>query len=144
MRTLVGRVWSGGYSFQLFRIGTTEIDFAYSKRQAGPATSNLSAVMVRDVGIEVLIGGVLQGRKQFSGVLGASITCKAKIWNGVTDVSTVAMEPVIGRQDFSFRQYAELKNAERMTSRKDVKMEVREALGGWIRTGGDCFEMPSW
>jgi len=68
MKSLSETEWEGGYTFCPFQVATTELEFEFSKRRGGPRTSNLSTVAVENRGCEALIGGVLQGRKQFSGV----------------------------------------------------------------------------
>jgi tRNA-specific adenosine deaminase 1 len=127
LSSLVGREWGDGYSWQPFSVQTTGIEFAYSRRD-GMKSSNLSAVVVANRGSEVLIGGVKQGRKQFSGEAGGSMLCKLKIWREVA-----ALVPEV-----RVESYAQLKTAE---TRNRVKEEVRGALGGWIRTGGDEFAL---
>ncbi|KAF8543967.1 adenosine deaminase/editase [Trichophaea hybrida] len=132
MKSLSEREWEGGYSFRPFQVATTELEFESSKRRGGSGTSNLSTVSVENRGCEALIGGVLQGRKQFSGVKAGSMLCKVNMWRRVVGISP----ETVG----SAKSYTELKEA--AICRQKVKSEVRKALGGWIRTGGDDFEMP--
>jgi tRNA-specific adenosine deaminase 1 len=139
MKELTGMTWDGGYSYHPFQIGVTSIEFPYSRRQAGPATSNLSAVFVANKGAEVLIGGVLQGRKQFSGVLAGSMLCKMKIWGAVMDVARIGIASQV--VSVPTNSYAELKSSEMMRPRENVKAKVREILGGWTKTGGCNFAM---
>ena len=139
LKTLAGRRWPGGYAFRPFRVAATELEFEFSRRRgAGPGASNLSAVAVAGNGREVLINGVLQGRKQFSGWEAASMVCKMAMWRRVVDIA-----PELARMA---TRYADLKEAgsssgSGSSSRQAVKADVRQVLGGWIRTGGGDFEM---
>jgi len=135
MSSLAGRTWGGGYTFAPFKVVTTKEEFEFSRRSgAGPGGSNLAAVMVKNRGTEVLIGGVLQGRKAFSGGKAGSMLCKARIWRAVAELGVVGG----GGGDVG-GSYGRLKEA--AVERETVKSETRKALGGWIRTGGDDFEL---
>lgn len=146
MAPLVGRRWRGGYEFRPFAVRTTGVVFACSKRQAERATpgravgSNVTAVWARGVGGETLIGGVLQGRKQWAGVAGASRVCKARVWKAVSVVAGVlgerALVGAVGKET-----YEGVKSGEWMAERRRVKEETREVLGGWERNGGGEFGM---
>ncbi|KAI5804349.1 adenosine deaminase/editase [Geopyxis carbonaria] len=131
LAALDGRAWTGGYAFRPFAVATTALEFAFSKRVVGPVASNMSAVMVRGVGDETLIGGVLQGRKQFSGARAGSMVCKAKLW-----AAAAAAAPVPAAAT-----YAEIKEGggATMRARRRVKDDVRRTLGGWVRNGGNDF-----
>jgi tRNA-specific adenosine deaminase 1 len=136
MSPLAGRTWDGGYTFAPFKVVTTKEEFEFSRRSgAGPGGSNLAAVMVKNRGSEVLIGGVLQGRKAFSGEKAGSMLCKARIWRAVAELGVV----VGGGGGGGGGSYGMLKEA--AVERETVKSETRKALGGWIRTGGDNFEL---
>lgn len=137
LKPLAGRRWPGGYAFRPFRVAATELEFEFSRRRgAGPGASNLSAVVVAGAGHrrETLINGVLQGRKQFSGGEAASVVCKMAMWRRVVDIA-----PELA---LVATRYADLKAAgSGSSSRQAVKADIRQVLGGWIRTGGDDFEM---
>jgi len=129
LSSLAGRTWEGGYVFSPFEVMTTREEFEFSRRcGAGPGGSNLAAVMVANRGCEVLIGGVLQGRKAFSGEKAGSMLCRARIWRAVAELGAMGGG-----------WYEKLKEA--ATERETVKSEARKALGGWIKTGGDDFEL---
>jgi tRNA-specific adenosine deaminase 1 len=128
LQSLAGREWGSGYSWHPFSVQTTAVKFAHSRRD-GKRSSNLSAVVVANRGQEVLIGGVQQGRKQFSGEAAGSMLCKLKLWREVA-----ALVPEV-----RVESYARVKTA--AETRNCVKEEVRTALGGWIRTGGDEFAL---
>lgn len=129
---LRGRAWSdGGYAFRPFLVETTEVEFAFSRRAGGKLSSNLAVAMVRGWGCEALIGGVLQGRKQFAGPAAGSGVCKARLWERTAEMAPAAR----------VQRYGELK--EMAWERGVVKEEVRRVLGGWFRCGGDDFELPA-
>jgi tRNA-specific adenosine deaminase 1 len=129
MASLAGRSWEGGYSFRPFDIETTDLEFDFSKRLGGAGSSNISAVVIEGVGEEALINGVKQGRKAFSRNMpgSASLVSKYKIWKMAGEVEEHVTE--------GFKGYAEMKEA--LGIREGVKQETREALGGWIRNGGN-------
>lgn len=140
MGVLQGRDWGGGYMFRPFRVRTTDVEFEFTKAGTKAVGSNVSAVWVRGRGAETLIGGVLQGRKQFSGVRATSMLCKARMWKAVSGVAAVvgvrAVQMVI-----DVAVYGDLKEGVGMVSRNRAKVETRTALGGWARNGGDDFGM---
>lgn len=150
MAPLLGREWGGGYKFAPFEVATTTREFAFSRRAgAGPNACNLVAVKVAGRGEEVLIGGVLQGRKAFGGdVVGdrerekaGSMLCKARIWRAVVEVGVLLGAGAAGvLVNGGSGSYAQLKSAS--PERAVVKRDVRTALGAWIRTGGDDFSLP--
>lgn len=134
---LADKTWAGGYSFRPFRIGTTNRDFSHSKRaRPKPLTaSNLSAVYTPRRQ-EVLVSGVVQGRKQFD-VKGASTVSKRRLWKAVLDVAVCAGGPALVAA-LSKRTHGEMKESELLEGRKRVKRDVREmALKGWKRNVGD-------
>lgn len=148
MGALQGRDWGGGYRFQPFSVRTTDVEFEFSKAavkaKAKPAVgSNVSAVWVRGRGAETLIGGVLQGRKQFSGVRAASMVCKARMWKAVSGVAALAALAGVRAVQMvvDAAVYGDLKEGAGMASRNRAKAETRVALGGWARNGGDDFGM---
>ncbi|KAI5814759.1 hypothetical protein BZA77DRAFT_283292 [Pyronema omphalodes] len=133
MASLTGRSWEGGYSFRPFNIETTDLEFAYSKRLGGKGSSNISAVVIEGVGEEALINGVKQGRKAFSRNMpgSASMVSKYRIWKMAGEVEK--------RVTDGFESYGEMKGA--LKVREAVKVETREALGGWIRNGGNDWKL---
>lgn len=145
MGALVGRCWSGGYKFAPFRVRTTGVVFSASRRVAEGGKgkvvgSNVCAVWVRGVGGETLIGGVLQGRKQWAGVAGASRVCRGRVWAAAVGVAEVlGGEGLLG--SMRVETYEGMKAGVRMRVRAGVKEEVRGVLGGWERNGGGGFGM---
>lgn len=138
MGVLQGRDWGGGYAFRPFRVSTTEVEFQFAKAETSAVGSNISAVWVRGRGAETLIGGVLQGRKQFSGARGASMLCKARVWKAVSGVAAMAGIRVV-QMAVDVAVYRALKEGACMAARNEAKEETRTALGGWARNGGDDF-----
>lgn len=146
MAKVKGRDWGGGYSFKPFRVRTTDVEFPFSRREAERKTrgmavaSNISAVWVQNKGTETLIGGVLQGRKQFSGIKGASMLSRVRIWKVLNEVASIAGLQAVQRATTA-RTYQSLKEGRNMFSRNEAKEEVRKVLGGWVRNGGGNFGM---
>lgn len=139
-----GRDWGGGYTFKPFHVRTTDVVFPFSKREAQRKTrgmtvaSNVSAVWVQNRGAETLIGGVLQGRKQFSGIKGASMLCKARLWKAVGGVAGILGLQTVQRA-VNVEFYENLKEGKNMLPRNKAKEETRKVLGGWPRNGGNHF-----
>jgi tRNA-specific adenosine deaminase 1 len=97
--------------------------------------SNLSAVYT-PTWQETLIGGVLQGRKQFD-PRGASAICRRSMWSAAVQVAGLAGVPVLA-QVLGKRTYADVKGDEIFEARKRVKEDVkRGGLRGWVRNEGD-------
>jgi tRNA-specific adenosine deaminase 1 len=88
---------------------------------------------------EGLIGGVLQGRKQFD-PRGASRMCKKRLWELAREVAALAACEDVER-GLDSASYAEVKCGMVLGARRKVKQEVRdEALRGWVRNaGGEDF-----
>ncbi|KAG0637294.1 adenosine deaminase/editase [Tuber brumale] len=137
MAPLVGRKFNSGYKFSPFAVRTTNLSFGFSKKVIGTGAvgSNISAVWVRGQGVETLIGGVLQGRKQFaSGIKGASMLCKIMIWRLAQKVAEAE-----GVDGVSGERYGSVKLGAKMAARNEAKEVTRGVLGGWVRNGGDDF-----
>lgn len=131
--------WTGGYAWTPFTVKSTTKDFRWSRRavMAGEKAvgSNLSAVWTPSWQ-ESLIGGVLQGRKQFD-PRGASAICRRNIWKVAVQVAALIGAPVIS-QVLSKKRYADLKADDIFGSRKRVKRSIVDSsLKGWIRNTGD-------
>ncbi|KAI9775245.1 MAG: hypothetical protein M1839_001363 [Geoglossum umbratile] len=140
MRVIGDKKWNGGYEFRPFAVRTTSLEFRYSRRSAMAserlATSNISVVWTPTLQ-ETLIGGVLQGRKQFD-PRGASQVCRRQMWRAVVDV--VALCGLVGLgmavMRGSYGGFKEVSGV--LAERRRVKSEVTAgALSGWIRNGGD-------
>lgn len=143
MQSVAGRRWDGGYAFREFSVQTTSLEFTYSKREVGRRSDRTSAsnlaVTWSAAGLEEgLVGGVLQGRKQFDGK-GASRTSRRGMWALALDVASmdgVGSEEV--RMVLGGGTYGDVKEGELLEVRRRVKSDVkREALKGWVRNKGD-------
>jgi tRNA-specific adenosine deaminase 1 len=135
MSPLKGRKWDGGYRFHPFSIKTTEREFRFSRRGAGKLVpSNLAAAWTPYLE-ETLIGGVLQGRKQFD-PRGASMLCRKSMWKLAAEVATLVAVPAVSLA-MNVGSY-ELVKANGLEGRRRAKEEAkREALRGWVRNEGD-------
>jgi tRNA-specific adenosine deaminase 1 len=129
-------MWKSGYKFQTFEVRTTAREFAFSRRSAkSVVSSNISAVWTPGFQ-ETLIGGVLQGRKQFD-ARGASAICRRGMWKACVQVAAVVgvqgVVDVLGK-----RTYGEIKSDGVFGARKRVKGDVKaKGLQGWVRNAGD-------
>ena len=136
---LQGKEWDGGYAFKPFRVDVTETEFKYSRRQIlgkeeRIVSSNIAAFWTPN-GSETLIGGTLQGRKQFS-MKGASRVCKRRSWKLALDISAMISVPVVERC-LEVESYKDMKMGTLLRSRRRVKEAVKkEALKGWVRNDG--------
>ena len=140
----------GGYSFRPFEVEGTKREFEFSKRSSSGASelrtpaatspgwvgpSNLSA-LATPRRQEILINGVLQGRKQ-SDPKGASCVSRKSMWRAVVDVTLVAGLPALA-EGLRKRTYGGLKGGGELEAREQVKKEVRTlALKGWKRNVED-------
>ncbi|RDL41020.1 Adenosine-deaminase-containing protein [Venustampulla echinocandica] len=140
LKPLSGRKWEGGYAFKPFRVISTEKEFEYSRRQTGVkelVSSNISSSWTHH-GSETIIGGTLQGRKQFD-IKGASRVCKRRMWKLALDVSVLASVPALERL-LRVERYADVKGGGLLEGRRRVKEDVRGVLTGWMRNeGGEGF-----
>lgn len=90
---------------------------------------------------ETLIGGTLQGRKQFD-PRGASKVCKKGMWKLAIDVATALGVPSL-ELAVTVGSYGALKESERLKERRRVKDNVRSVLmrgRPWVKNeGGEAF-----
>ncbi|MCJ1436802.1 hypothetical protein MMC27_006184 [Xylographa pallens] len=144
MGPLTNMVWSGGYSYRPFKIGTTKRKFEHSRRRPGPQPvhpkpSNLSVLWTVRLQ-ETLINGVLQGRKQ-SDQKGGSAICRLRISRLVMDTLMLLAIPMLV-DGLRSSTYAELKRANVLEERRKVKRHVTDAaLAGWIPNLEDSFNL---
>jgi tRNA-specific adenosine deaminase 1 len=129
--------WEGtkaGHQFKPFEVRTTGRTFAYSAQGAEAGGSNLSALWTPKRQ-EILVNGVLQGRKQFD-LRGASITSRRGLWKLALEVAAMAGVPaVLGNLNkATYGQAKETANLYR-TEAKDKALE--KALAGWKRNERD-------
>ncbi|EMD00627.1 hypothetical protein BAUCODRAFT_51391, partial [Baudoinia panamericana UAMH 10762] len=139
--------WRGGYGFRGFEVLTTREEFEYSREraalgdggveeeEAAAVGSNLSAIATLSGREEILINGVLQGRKQ-SDPRGASCVSRRRLWEDVCGVLDVVGSDSRGGDTVRGMRYSELKVS--LRAREAVKRDVRRvALQGWRRNDGD-------
>ncbi|KAK3330555.1 adenosine deaminase/editase [Apodospora peruviana] len=151
---------TGPYSFTPFSIRTTILEFGFSKRTAVAAStsprntttnpsdnsnivaSNLAVAWSANGLDEGLVGGVLQGRKQFV-PKGASSVSRRKLWEMAIQVAGQLPPDMVGREILgkaldAGRTYDDVKGCDLLADRRRVKDDARrEALKGWIRNTGD-------
>lgn len=149
MKDLKGRRWDSGYHFREFDIKTTNKEFKYSRRQALETgeklvPSNISASWIANQTsaqgqLETLIGGVLQGRRQYD-VRGASRVCKRRMWKLAIEIAAIAAVPAV-EKCLQLTTFGEVKNSDCLVQRRRVKDETRgKALKPWVRNvGGEGF-----
>ncbi|KAG4442068.1 hypothetical protein IFR05_002462 [Cadophora sp. M221] len=142
LSSLKGREWEGGYSFVPFGILTTDKKFVSSRLQSlgvgeKIVPSNIATSWMPNH-TETLIGGSLQGRKQFS-LRGASRVCKRRNWKLALEIAKTAsvLVPKI-EEALDVNTYTSVKQTRSLSERRKVKADVRaSALKGWIRNEGD-------
>ena len=135
--------WTAGYDFVPFRYETTGKQFEYAKNSNSAdesAGSNLSVTWTPSKQ-ETLIGGILQGHKQFA-ERGASDISRLRMWQRAAYV----VEQEENRELVTVLQaesYGALKSSSVLSARSSVKHDVRSlALMGWVRNeGNDKFKM---
>lgn len=149
------QMWSGGYAFHPFKVNTTELDFKYSRRNAGESPtgevkgSNISAVWNLHIQ-ETLINGVLQGRKR-TDPRGASALSKSRTFRLFVEIHSL-LETRRGVETVVIPDYQSLKNSDPLKDRRRVKIKAKEkALKGWdgssdagnvSRTAHQCLGKP--
>ncbi|KAB5528866.1 adenosine-deaminase domain-containing protein [Coniochaeta sp. 2T2.1] len=141
MARVAGRRWEGGYKWAEFAVRTTGLEFQFSKREVGrtcdkTSASNLAVAWTGNGLEEGLVGGVLQGRKQFD-VRGGSGTCRRRIWQLAREVAGMERDEELGRA-LEGEKYGDVKGVGLLDRRRRVKDDVRgEVLRGWVRNVGD-------
>ncbi|EGZ77495.1 hypothetical protein NEUTE2DRAFT_154149 [Neurospora tetrasperma FGSC 2509] len=162
-----------GYVFREFRVETTKMEFAFSRRAILPPNNSSSTDMTDMADVkdtkpkkliasnlatswtlngprdgEGLVGGVLQGRKQFD-LRGASLVSRRKMWTLAREVcSMMALDDddgeikrVLGSTNLVYDEIKEGNSL--LEGRRRAKEEAkRVALKGWVRnTGGGSFKL---
>jgi len=146
MSPLKDRKWDGGYAFKPFEIQTTKHEFRYSRRQAlgegeKLVASNIAASWTSSrtqtpAQTEVLIGGILQGRKKFD-VLGASRASRRSIWRLALEISALVAVPKI-YQALNAGNYRDVVQCDYLEARMKAKAETKEkSLKNWVMNKGD-------
>ncbi|PON29623.1 hypothetical protein TGAM01_v201872 [Trichoderma gamsii] len=153
MKSLVGKQWNEGYAFKAFKVEATTVEFEFSKRavQTRSSTisaSNLAATWSASEFEETILGGVLQGRKQFD-LRGASKTSRRQMWIMAKQLSDKLSAIDDGEHSrlqehiSSAGTYQDVKDGPLLAERRHVKSQVRQfSLKGWVQNQGDSgFEM---
>lgn len=129
--------WEGtksGHQFRPFDVRTTGRQFAYSAQGAKASGSNLSALWTPKRQ-EILVNGVLQGRKQFD-TRGASITSRRGLWKLALEVAVMAgMPAVLATLDKT--TYGQAKESTNLGRRQAKDKALEQALTGWKRNERD-------
>lgn len=131
--------WSQGYDFRPFQVMTTSRAFEYGRSPSDGHTvvpSNLSA-LITPQRQEILINGVLQGRKQLD-PKGASCVSRRRLWSDTLHVWHAIKLDSDTNNDMARLTYGEFKRGERFSARERVKKDVRDgSLARWQRNVGD-------
>ncbi|KAK6820675.1 tRNA-specific adenosine deaminase [Apiospora arundinis] len=146
---------AGGYRFVPFRVDTTDLEFAYSRRGVASrlsregtaatgssadkmAASNLAVAWTAGGLEEASLGGTLQGRKLFD-PRGASFASRRKMWALAVETAAMLGAGLVGlKKTLAAQNYKELKQSELLQPRTDVKNKaVSTALKGWVENDGD-------
>lgn len=146
LSALASSKWEAGYAFRPFEINTTSRDFQYSRRQPlldgeKLAASNMAASWISSrtpstSQTEILIGGILQGRKKLD-MLGASRVSRRSMWKLALRIVSLITIPRISAALRS-SSYRLVKASDLLRQRRQVKEEVQsKALKGWIVNSGD-------
>lgn len=139
--------WGGGYGFREFKVETTTLEFAWSKRtierqvngqKARMAASNLAVAWTGHGLEEATLGGTMQGRKAFD-PRGASFASRRRLWALAAEVAGLLGAGMVEVQRvLSARNYGDIKRSRLLEARSSVKAEVTaHALKGWVRNEGD-------
>lgn len=131
--------WIGGYAWHGFTVRATRREFAWSRRAVKktekPAPSTLSTVW-SPRWHESLIGGVLQGRKQFD-PRGASVVSRRSMWRKAAQIAVAVGVPAL-LEVLSNGDYGHVKMGDVLAARRQVKEDAcTKGLNGWIRNIGD-------
>ncbi|EGP88053.1 uncharacterized protein MYCGRDRAFT_71372 [Zymoseptoria tritici IPO323] len=133
----------GGFAFRPFEVKTTKREFEFSRRspataaRGGPRMSSNLSAMYTPRRQEILINGVLQGRKQLD-PKAASCVSRRMAWKSVLEVAMLAGIPLLTEALRKKRTYAEMKGCKVLEGRARVKKDVKEmVLKGWVRNEGD-------
>lgn len=123
-----------GYKFRPFEVRTTRKKFAYSAQDAEAGGSNLSALYTPRRQ-EVLVNGVLQGRKQYD-PRGASSASRRGLWRLALDVAVMIGTPAI-ISTLKQPTYAMAKENANHPREEAKQIAWDKALMGWKRNERD-------
>ena len=129
--------WEGsqaGYGFRPFEVKTTRRKFAYSAQGAEAGGSNLSALYTPRRQ-EILVNGVLQGRKQYD-PRGASSVSRRGMWKLALEVAVMVGTSAIVKT-FQQPTYAMAKEDANHARQEAKQLAWDKALMGWKRNERD-------
>ena len=132
MRPMMGKEWPESYRYQPFAIGTTDLEFEFSRRSVADNNGALKGSNISTVwnpGLqEILINGVLQGRKQID-QRGASAISRVRMLQTAAGIHKQIESQNTGPILFRIGAYSQS-----LLDREKVKEDVRsKALRDWIR-----------
>lgn len=129
--------WRGsrdGHVFKPFTVNTTTRKFAYSAQGGEAGGSNLSALWTPRKQ-EILVNGVLQGRKQLD-PRGASCVSRRGLWKLALEIAAIAATPlVVG--SLKMATYESTKDTATSGRTEAKEMAWKHALSGWKRNERD-------
>jgi tRNA-specific adenosine deaminase 1 len=129
--------WEGsqaGYGFRPFEVRTTRKKFAYSAQGAEAGGSNLSALYTPGRQ-EILVNGVLQGRKQYD-PRGASSASRRGLWRLAVEIAVMVGTPAIVKT-LHQPTYAMVKEDANHAREAAKQTAWDKALEGWKRNERD-------
>lgn len=139
MRRLVGGEGEEALIYRPFTMKTTKREFDFSKRAAATnalqVSSNLSTLWTPHRK-EILINGVLQGRKQTDSK-GASCTSRRRMWEGLLWLA-YRLDLQDLKSVLEQKEYDNIKDSQLLRHRASAKRIAKDrALKGWKRNDGD-------
>ncbi|KAG9258698.1 adenosine deaminase/editase, partial [Emericellopsis atlantica] len=142
MKNLQNNIWSDDYAFRPFQIGTTSVEFAYSKRSVTHTAEKISpsplATAWSASGIaENIVNGVIQGRK-VGDPKGASRMCRQQMWLLAQSLADQCNNRPSLTAALHGATYTHVKADALLQSRGQViAITQLVALKGWIKNSGD-------
>lgn len=130
----------GGFAFRPFKVNTTKLSFPFarpdtSQSEQGIRPSNIACVRYGSSS-EIIINGVLQGRKQ-TDPRGASALSRRKMWELTRSIALQLTAPSIITA-LSHEMYSEVKLDDSLQLRAAAKSRlIQGTLCPWTRTAAD-------
>lgn len=127
--------WKGNLVYHPLRIQTSLREFDWSRRnheQVQKYIASNTSTVYTIYNRELLVNGVLQGRKQ-KDARGASSICRKHLWQSVLE-SLSHTRLTDAANSWSKVSYGDLKNDRVMATRTKVKLDVRtNVLRNWVK-----------
>lgn len=145
LQALADARWPGGYRFRPFAVETTGQEFAYSRAAVAARSPRIVACSLAISWSlsgfdEVLVGGLLQGKK-LPDLRAASRISRRQIWAAARDLARLLddeADPLRSHLLQGGQSYQAIKDGELLADRRLVKAAVRATvLAGWVRNEGD-------